>query len=130
MCLSAVFPTLPLPKGDPSVACKDPRVLQNLMDDPLFYSGRLTVRTCYSVLRLIQHFRSMESTLETGYICIQGLADQLVCPKAVQGWHAKCPVKDKTIHVYPELRHSVLFEPEYEDAQLKVLDWVRSRVIK
>ena len=123
--LSRLLPRLPAQPFDHKLVSRDPQVIQAMEEDPLYYKGKLRVRTGYQQLLGIREVSSGLSRLQLPMLLLHGEEDHTISSKASERIFQAASSPDKTLEIFPGLRHRILSEPEREQVLQMILDWLR-----
>jgi alpha-beta hydrolase superfamily lysophospholipase len=123
--LSRLLPRLPAQAFDYREVSRDPRVIRAMEEDPLYYKGKMRVRTGYQQLLGIREILSGLAHLRLPLLLLHGGEDRTISPKASEAVFRGASSPDKTLKVFPGLRHEILNEPEREQVLAVILDWLR-----
>ncbi|KAF9587221.1 hypothetical protein IFM89_039561 [Coptis chinensis] len=107
---------------------RDPEALIAKYTDPLVYTGFIRVRTGYEILCISSYLQQHLSRLTTPFLVLHGTADAVIDPEASLELYQKASSPDKSIKLYKELLHDLLFEPEREVIANDIIEWLNSRI--
>jgi alpha-beta hydrolase superfamily lysophospholipase len=123
--LSRLLPRLPAQPFAFREVSRDPQVIQAIEQDPLYYKGKMRARTGYQQLLGIREVCSGLSRLRLPLLLLHGGEDRTVSPRASEQVFQAAASADKTLKIFPGLRHEILNEPEREQVLSVILDWLR-----
>jgi acylglycerol lipase len=123
--LNRLLPLLPVQPFDYTQVSRDPRVIQAMEEDPLYYKGKLRARTGYQQLLGIREVSSGLSKLQLPLLLLHGGEDRTIAPQASERIFNGASSADKTLKIFPGLRHEILNEPERQQVLVMILDWLR-----
>ena len=126
--LNRLLPRLPAQPFEYRELSRDPQVIRALEEDPLYYKGKIRARTGYQQLQGIREVLSGLSNLRLPLLVLHGAEDRTISPKASEAFFRGASSQDKTLKVFPGLRHEILNEPEREQVLAVILDWLRRRL--
>jgi alpha-beta hydrolase superfamily lysophospholipase len=126
--LSRLLPLLPAQPFEYHELSRDPQVIRALEEDPLYYKGKMRARTGYQQLLGIREVLSGLSNLRLPLLVLHGAEDRTISPKASEAFFRGASSQDKTMKIFPGLRHEILNEPEREQVLAVILDWLRRRL--
>ena len=126
--LNRLLPRLPAQPFEYRELSRDPQVIRALEEDPLYYKGKIRARTGYQQLLGIREVLSGLSNLRLPLLVLHGAEDRTISPKASEAFFRGASSQDKTLKVFPGLRHEILNEPEREQVLAVILDWLRRRL--
>ncbi len=122
--LGSVFPTMAVLKLDDEAFSKDPKVVQELKNDPLVYHGKGPARTAKELLKAIARIQEKMPDVTVPFITLHGDQDKLTNPEGSRELFQKAKSIDKTIKIYPGLYHDLLHEPEKDKVYADILAWL------
>ena len=123
--LSRLLPKLPAQPFDYRLANRDPKVIQSMEEDPLFYKGKMRARTGYQQLLGIREVAAGLSRLQLPLLLLHGREDRIIAPKTSEMIFQAASSPDKTVKIIPALWHNLLNEPEKQQVLEMILDWLR-----
>jgi len=126
--LNRLLPLLPAQPFEYRELSRDPQVIRALEEDPLYYKGKMRARTGYKQLLGIREVLSGLSNLRLPLLVLHGAEDRTISPKASEAFFRGASSQDKTLKIFPGLRHEILNEPEKEQVLAVILDWLRRRL--
>lgn len=103
---------------------RDPRVLEDLKNDPLVCRGPFPLKTGVLLLELPKRLQEAAKTCDIPFLFLQGTADKLSSYQGAELFFRTAPAPDKTLKLYDGLYHEVLSEPEREQVITDVLNWL------
>jgi alpha-beta hydrolase superfamily lysophospholipase len=126
--LNRLLPRLPAQSFEYRELSRDPRVIQALEEDPLYYKGKMRARTGYQQFLGIREVLFGLANLRLFLLLLHGGEDRTISPQASEAVFRGASSPDKTLKVFPGLRHEILNEPEREQVLAVILDWLRRRL--
>lgn len=123
--MNRLLPRMPAQPFDFRQVSRDPQVIQAMEQDPLYYRGKIRARTGYQQLLGIREVLSGLPRLRLPLLLLHGGEDRTISPKASEAVYQGSSGPDKTLKVFPGLRHEILNEPEKEQVLAVILDWLR-----
>ena len=123
--LSRLLPLLPAQPFEYHNVCRDPEVIRRIEEDPLYYKGKLRVRTGYQSVLGIRQVREGLGQLQLPLLVLHGSDDKIISPKASEAVYAGVSSPDKTLKIFPGLWHEILNEPERRQVLELILGWLR-----
>ena len=125
--LSAVvprLPILPLSTGPESVLSRDPEVEARIAADPLHYRGKIRARLGYEMMRASVDARARMGNLTLPLLIMHGAEDKLTNPQGSIALHEQARSADKTLKLWPGLRHEIFNEPEQAEVIGYLREWL------
>jgi len=126
--LGRLFPRWPLIKMNSSDLSKDPKVVQDFENDPLVYHGKIYARTCLEFINASKTVVNEGDEIKIPLLIVHGKEDRLFDFEGSRALLEEVKVVDKTIHVYKELSHSLLLEPQGRKVLIDIIQWTDSHV--
>jgi len=114
-------PWLGLLRINPNDVCRDQKVVQAYIDDPLVYNGRISAKLLTEIVKGMQRANDEANIINLPICIVHGGADKLADPAGSQMLFDKVSSKQKFIKIYDGLYHEVLNEPEHPEV-LKDID--------
>ncbi len=125
--LARFAPRLGVATGiDPAMLSRDPQVVRTYREDPLVKT-RVPAALAAAVARSLREGVHFAAAIRVPVLLVHGEADAL-CP-AAGSRHARAALRGggHALHVYPQLYHDVLQEPEADEVMSHALRWVEER---
>jgi acylglycerol lipase len=123
--LSRLLPLLPAQPFDYTQVSRDPEVIRRIEEDPLYYKGKMRLRSGYQMLLGIREVLRRLGSLKLPILILHGGDDRTISARASQAVYSGVASEDKTLKIYPGLWHEILNEPEREQVLELVVDWLR-----
>jgi alpha-beta hydrolase superfamily lysophospholipase len=123
--MSRLLPLLPAQPFDYKASSRDPKVIQSMDEDPLFYKGKLRARCGYQQLLGIREVSANLARLRLPLLLLHGGEDRIIAPKTSERILNAVSSPDKTLKTWPGLWHKLLEEPEKQEVMAVILDWLR-----
>ncbi len=123
-----LLPRLPVEKFDYTKVSRDPKVIQRMEEDPLYYKGKVRTRTGFEIIRGIEKAIDGVEELKLPLLILHGGDDANVDPEASELVFRKAAGRDKTKEIFPGLRHEILNEPEKQEILELICDWIEQRL--
>ncbi len=123
--MNRLLPLLPVQTFDFRQVSRDPEVIRAMELDPLYYKGKIRARTGYQQLLGIREVTSSLPRLRLPLLLLHGGEDRTIAPKTSEMIFNTATSPDKTLKIWPGLRHEILNEPEKQQVLAMILDWLR-----
>jgi len=123
--IAKFVPWMGLIQINPNDVCRDQAVVQEYIDDPLVYNGRISAKLLSEIVKGMQRINDEAHMIHLPLCIVHGGADKLADPAGAQMLFDRVRSKQKFIQIYDGLYHEVLNEPEHPqvlkdiDAQLE-----------
>ncbi len=126
--LSSLLPNLKLATNlDASNLSRDPEVAKAYLADPLVF-GTATTRWFTEAMKAQDRALAAAGELRIPVLVVHGAADALADPEGSRAFHERLGAADKTLRLWPELRHEILNEPEKAEVIQVYTDWIEKHL--
>jgi alpha-beta hydrolase superfamily lysophospholipase len=125
--LSELVPNLRLTKIEADAISRDPKVVQDYLDDPLVDNGRIEVRLGGEIVRGAEALPDRLSELRMPLLLMHGGGDKLTSPGGSKLVYDAASSDDKTLEIYDGLYHEILNEPEQDRVIADIVAWLDDR---
>ncbi|MBE0689470.1 MAG: alpha/beta hydrolase, partial [Anaerolineae bacterium] len=127
--LNQVVPKLAFLKGDDySVLSRDPEVGRAFEADPLTWTQPMRIRLGVEINRAARRARAGVASLKIPLLVLHGAADAYVNPSGSQLAYERAASTDKTLKLYPNLRHEIMNEPEKYEVLADITAWLEAHL--
>jgi len=123
--LSRLLPRLPAQPFEYRELSRDPQIIRAMEQDPLYYKGKMRARTGYQQLLGIREVTSGLQRIRLPLLLLHGADDRTIAAKTSEMIFNAVSSADKTLKIWPGLRHEILNEPERQEVLAVILDWLR-----
>ncbi len=107
---------------------RDPEVVEQYLDDPLVYPGKVTARLGTELLQAMLYAATAASRVTIPVLLLQGSADRVVNPDGARLVFNTTQSPDKTLKIYDGLYHELFNEPEHPRVLADIEAWIRERL--
>ncbi len=129
MVLARLMPAAPLPRRDKEDGLTtDLDVRHEFRLDPLTYHGPTRIRTAVEMLRAGEDARKRLDQIRLPLLAMHGANDTLTYPSGTQALYDRASSEDKTLKLWPGLKHEIFNEPQRREVLEIMLDWIDARV--
>jgi alpha-beta hydrolase superfamily lysophospholipase len=126
--LKGVYPSLTVKTGlKVEGLSRDPEVLRAYTDDPLVHD-RVSAVMGHSMLDAGGWALARASEFQIPALLMHGEEDPLTDPEATRLFYQGMGSQDKTLRIWPGLRHEIHNEPERAEVIGVMVDWLRERI--
>lgn len=125
--LSKLFPKLGVIALDSSAISTDPEVVENYLNDPLVYTGKITARMAAELFDAMALLREQASAITIPLLVMHGGDDRLTAPEGSRLLVEKAESTDKALYEFPGLFHEIFNEPQRAEVISIMLDWLEAR---
>ncbi len=123
--MTRVAPKLPfLTVNQPGILSSDPEIDQAWESDPLTYKGLMRVRLGVELNNMARDVRDRLAELRLPILIMHGSEDKLVNPSSSQLAYDKVSSSDKTLNLYPKMRHEIMNEIGKEAVLNEIVNWL------
>lgn len=124
--LGSVTPSLAVLKLDNDKFSRDPKVVEEMKNDPLIYQGNGPARTAKELVKSIAYVEEKMPDVTIPFIVLHGTKDGLTNPDGSRQLFKVAKAKDKSIRIYEGLYHDLLHEPEKDKVFADMLAWLNA----
>ncbi len=122
--LSTVLPKMRIISIDAQAVSRDPAVVEAYLNDPLVYTGKVTVRISNEINKAIAIIEEKGANISIPLLLLHGSADRL-CESAWSEYlNDLVSSQDKKLIIYEGLYHEVYNEPEADTVFADLLNWL------
>ena len=114
-------------KVDPETVSRDPEVVRAYAEDPLNFHGSFPASSIVALERAGMSFPKRLPSLTLPLLILHGADDRLTPPSGSRLVDELASSRDKTLHLYPGLRHEILNEPERDSIIAEIVAWLIAR---
>lgn len=116
-----VFPGLPLTE-----LSTDPAVVAAAKADPMMYKGLWRMGTATTIINSGRHIRSVAHEITRPILLVHGEEDKIAPATGSQVMYEKAASADKTLKIYPGMRHEVMNERDKQQVLDDVVTWLNN----
>ena len=114
-------------KVDPQTVSRDPAVIAAYEEDPLNFHGSFPAESIVALERVGMSFPKRLPALTLPLLILHGADDRLTSPSGSRLVDELASSHDKTLRIYPALRHEILNEPEQDAIIDEIVAWLIAR---
>jgi acylglycerol lipase len=107
---------------------RDPEVERKKKDDPLAGNVKISLGTARALLIASEETRKQMSQLSLPLLVMHGADDTLTFPSGSRMLVEQAASQDKTLKIWPGLRHEIFNEPEGPEVIDYLIEWLEKRV--
>jgi len=127
--LRKIAPSLKYLPFEPEPLCRDPRVVEAYVRDPLVYSGKMKIRMADEFFHAERLLRDEAlKDLKIPLLLMHGGADEVVPPLNSEVVFSLASSPDKTRKIFDGMYHEIHNEPGKEEVFELVCAWLREHV--
>jgi alpha-beta hydrolase superfamily lysophospholipase len=121
-------PHLPLYSLKNEIFSRDPKVVEQMNNDPLIANEKQPAETASEVLKAAARLKENMVNLNVPVFIIHGTDDKATRPEGSQYFFDNVGSKDKTLKLYEGGYHDLLNDVDKEAVMADILAWVNERV--
>jgi alpha-beta hydrolase superfamily lysophospholipase len=125
---STVLPRLGVLQLDASGVSRDPLEVQQYLDDPLVYGGKLSARKVSQLFAAMSWVQEQVAEISLPMLLLHGGSDAMTAPAGSQFLYDNISSNDKTLQIYPGLYHEIFNEPERAEVFADIENWLNQRL--
>ena len=126
--LALLLPRLRMLKLNAEGVSRDPLVVQDYVEDPLVFHGKMSVRMLRELFSGMRAVEVAAADITLPILILHGGADVMTSPEGSRFLQQHIGSSDKTLKIYPGLYHEIFNEPERAEVLENVLNWCDSRL--
>lgn len=128
--VARLYPAGPLPRGnsDEDFLTTDPEVRRQFGLDPLTHHGPTRIRTAAEMLWAGEDARRKLARIRLPLLAMHGANDTLTFPSGTRALHERASSADKTLKLWPGMKHEIFNEPGRREVITFMLDWIDARL--
>jgi alpha-beta hydrolase superfamily lysophospholipase len=121
---SALLPRLGVLALDPTGVSRDPQVVENYINDPLIFHGKISARLVSELFSRMERVRGEAHKIDLPMLLLHGGADNMTAAEGSRLLHDTISASDKTLKIYDGLYHEIFNEPEGPEIFAEVSAWL------
>jgi alpha-beta hydrolase superfamily lysophospholipase len=125
--LSALVPEMGVKLIDASFISRDPAVVENYINDPLVYRGKIPARTGVELVNMWKNLPERFPDLILPLLVLHGSIDGLADPEGSRMLIQKSKSADKKIKIYDGFYHEIFNDPEHISVMKDIETWLDIR---
>jgi alpha-beta hydrolase superfamily lysophospholipase len=126
--LTNVIPKMPfLSFGSMDILSRDPAVPAAFNADPLTWKQPMRIRLGTEINNTAARVRAALPSFRLPLLILHGADDKMVAPSGSQVGYEMAGSTDKTLKLYPGLRHEIMNEPEQGNVFADIEVWIGAR---
>jgi len=126
--LSLLLPKMGVDAIDASAISQDKTVVDDYVNDPLVYRGKIRARLGAELIKTIQKLPCQMPEINLPILIMHGTADWLSDPEGSQMLYERLSSKDKTLKLYDGFYHEIFNEPGREQVFADMEAWLVVRM--
>ncbi len=124
LLLARLWPRLPTKRLDRRKLSADAAYVAASNKDPLNFHGRIATGTAAQIVIAGREMRHRAVELTRPLLIIHGTEDEVTMPEASADLYDHAPSDDKSLNLYPGLRHETLNEPNGHVVLDRIADFI------
>ncbi len=122
--LATVAPKTGMLQIDGNGISRDPDVVQDYIDDPLVFNGKISSRFIAEMFSAMTNVRNKAAEISIPLLIMHGEDDKLTSTEGSKELYKRAASKDKTLRLYPDLYHEIFNEPEKDTILDELQEWI------
>jgi alpha-beta hydrolase superfamily lysophospholipase len=124
LLLEKLIPIVPIESLDRSLLSRRPEVKADTDTDPLYYRGRVSVKTGAQLIRAARHLLRDAINLHVPLLILHGTADRLTLPSGSTRLYKRAGTNDKALCLFPEAYHETFNDEHGERVLDRITEFV------
>ena len=125
---SLLLPKIGITVIDASAISRDEAVVNNYVNDPLVYRGKIRARLGAEFIRTMQVLPRQMPDIALPILIMHGTADRLSNPKSSELLYERASSDDKTLKLYTGFYHEIFNEPGREQVFADMESWLTTHI--
>lgn len=121
--LSKFLPRMGVLQLDPTGVNSDPVKVQEYLDDPLVFSGKMTARCAGELIRQIDFVRSKYQYITLPLLLLHGGEDPMANPEGSRLLFANARSRVKELVIFDGLYHEIFHEKNNNEIFQRIINW-------
>lgn len=126
--VSPLLPTLAVLKLNEADFSRDPKVVEEINNDPLIYHDAGPAKTASELFKAVETIQENMTKIDTPFITLHGQKDLLTMYEGSTDLFQTSKAKGKSVKLYQQAYHDLLHEPEKEKVFSDMLTWLQGRL--
>jgi len=127
--LTSIIPKVPFVDGAPiSELAYNPEIAPAFRADPLNYKGKLRIGFGTAINREAKFVKARLHEVRLPVLILHGADDRIVNPSGSQRAYDSVRSADKTLHLFPKMKHEIFNENDRAQVFALMLDWLDSHL--
>ncbi len=128
--LARILPSAPLPRGDGEDKLSyDPEISRQFGLDHRTHHGPTRFRTAHEMLVAGEDARRRAHQIRLPLLAMHGADDTLTLPRGTQLLYDRAASVDKTIELWPNMKHEIFNEADRGAVFSLMLNWLDARIV-
>ncbi|KAJ0551314.1 putative 2-acylglycerol O-acyltransferase [Helianthus annuus] len=133
--LRKFIPTWKIVPGDDIVelAFRDPKIRQEIRDNPLCYKGRVRLQTAMELYTVTVDLEKKLKDVTMAFLIVHGEDDKVTDPLTSKLLYENASSTDKTFKLYPKMWHALTYGEFTENTDIVFADaisWINERIAR
>lgn len=125
--LARFVPNLGALALDANEISRDPAVVAAYLADPLVYTGKIPAGLVVAIFDAMAELQERATALTLPLLAMHGSEDRLTAPGGSELVVARAASADKTLRLWPGLKHEIFNEPERAEVLEVLASWLGER---
>lgn len=126
--MSRLLPTAPVPRSEGNVLSTDEAIGIGFDVDHRTHHGETRIRTAIEMIHAGEDARRRFDRITMPLLAMHGADDELTNPCGTELLYKGAATADRTIVLWPGMRHEILNEPDRGEVMQFIVDWIAPRI--
>ena len=126
--IARVLPTAPVPRSEGEVLSTDAAIGIGFDADHRTHHGETRMRTAVEMIHAGEDARERFDRITMPLLAMHGADDELTSPRGTELLYKGAGAADRTIVLWPGMRHEILNEPGRAEVMRFIVDWITPRL--
>lgn len=126
--LARLLPTAPVPRSEGDVLSTDETIGLGFAADHRTHHGTTRMRTAVEMIHAGEDARTRFDRITMPLLAMHGADDELTSPHGTELLYKGAATPDRTIVLWPGMRHEILNEPGRGEVMQFIMDWITPRL--
>jgi len=110
-----------------SLLTRDQEYFEWIKQSPLLYDDRPALRTGFTLMAFSNHIESEVDKVQLPVLIMHGEKDEITDPEMSQFFYDKCGCKEKTIKIFKDAMHGLLFDTCKSEVYSTIDEWIKQQ---
>lgn len=104
---------------------RDPKITEQIKNDPLFSQVKIPARSGFGALKNMDYIKERIRQTKIPFLILHGTGDEINNVEGSREFFESTPnIPGKQLKIYPVLAHDLLHEPEHQQVESDILNWI------
>ncbi len=125
---SRFLPKMGMLKLEATQISRDPKVVQDYLDDPLVHNGKASARLVVELFQNMERVERDRAKITLPIFVMHGEADAMTTSEGSEQFQRAVGSSDKSLKIYKGLYHEIFNEPERLEVMADLANWLDARI--